>query len=139
MSVNELFVHAVRDFRKARQKAAMQGILARITGKSIKLLSYEDVRQKLRAIEGSKTVLRDIPLDAIVGSVGRNKDFSRNFLPLTDSDQDRWAGVMAATGSLSGLPPIDVYQIGEVFLVFDGNFDFLILLNSPPPFFMFNV
>ena len=121
MSVNELFVHAVSDFRKARQKAAMQGILARITGRSIKLLSYEDVRQKLRAIEGSKTVLRDIPLDAIVGSVGRNKDFSRNFLPLTDSDQDRWAGVMAATGSLSGLPPIDVYQIGEVFFVFDGN------------------
>ena len=121
MSMNNLFVHAINDFKKARQKAAMQGILARITGKPTELLSYEEVRQQLRAIEGSKTVLRDIPLDAIVGSVGRSKDFTRNFLPLTDSDQDRWARVMAGTASLSGLPPIEVYQIGEVFFVFDGN------------------
>ena len=114
-------VSPISDFQKARKKAAIQGIIARISGKSTALLSYEEVRQKLRAIEGSKTVLRNIPLDAIVGSVGRNMDFSRNFLPLFDSDQDRWARVMAATASMEGLPPIDVYQIGEVFFVLDGN------------------
>ncbi len=121
MSVNNLFPSAIEDFRKARQKAAMQGILARIIGKSTELLSYEEVRQKLRAVESNKTVLRDIPLDAIVGSVGRNKDFTRSFLPRFDSDQDRWANVMAGTASFAGLPPIEVYQIGEVFFVFDGN------------------
>ena len=121
MSEETLFVSAVNDFEKARRKAAIQGIIARITGESTKLLSYEDVRQKLRATESSKTVLRDIPLDAIVGSVGRNTDFSRNFLPLFDSDQDRWARVMAGATGSTGLPPIEVYQIGEVYFVLDGN------------------
>ncbi len=121
MSLGNLSFYAVNDFRKARQKAAIEGILARITGKSTALLSYEEIRQKLRAIESNKTVLRDIPLDAIVGSVGRNKDFSRSFLPLFDSDQNRWARVMAVATGPTGLPPIDVYQIGEVFFVLDGN------------------
>ncbi|MCP4142927.1 MAG: universal stress protein [Chloroflexi bacterium] len=120
MSVENIH-YAINDFRKARQKAAMQGILARITGKSTILLSYEEVRQKLRAIESNKKVLRDIPLEAIVGSVGRNKDFTRNFLPRSDSDQGRWTNVMMGTASLSGLPAIEVYQIGEVFFVLDGN------------------
>jgi nucleotide-binding universal stress UspA family protein len=121
MSLDNLSFNALNDFRKARQKAAIEGILARITGKSTALLSYEEIRQKLRAIESNKTVLRDIPLDAIVGSVGRNKDFSRSFLPLFDSDQDRWARVMAGATGPTGLPPIEVYQIGEVFFVLDGN------------------
>lgn len=112
---------AVNDFKRARQKADIEGILARLGGRTTELLSYEEVRQKLRAFESNKTVLRNIPLDAIVGSVGRNKDFSRSFLPLFDEDRDRWAGVMKATASPSGLPPIDVYQIGEVFFVLDGN------------------
>ncbi len=121
MTQQNLYISAVSDFREARRKAAMQGIMARITGESIKLLSYEEVRQKLRALESSKRTLRDIPLDAIVGSVGRYTDFSRNFLPLSDSDQDRWSRVMAETTGLTGLPPIEVYQIGEVYFVLDGN------------------
>ncbi|MBL7162926.1 MAG: ParB N-terminal domain-containing protein, partial [Anaerolineales bacterium] len=121
MTRQDLYISAVIDFREARRKAAMQGIMARITGKSTELLSYEEVRQKLRALESGKRTLRDIPLDAIVGSVGRYTDFSRDFLPLYDNDQDRWARVMAETTGLVGLPPIDVYQIGEVYFVLDGN------------------
>ena len=121
MTRQDLYASAVIDFREARRKAAMQGIMARITGKSTELLSYEEVRQKLRALESGKKTLRDIPLDAIVGSVGRYTDFSRDFLPLYDNDQDRWARVMAETTGLVGLPPIDVYQIGEVYFVLDGN------------------
>ncbi len=116
-----LYASAVSDFREARRKASLQGIMARITGKPTELLSYEDVRQKLHALESGVQKLRDIPLDAIVGSVGRYTDFSRDFLPLMDSDQDRWARVMAETTGLTGLPPIEVYQIGEVYFVLDGN------------------
>ena len=120
MTLNSLS-NAVNDFKRARQKAAIEGILARLGGRTTELLSYEDVRQKLRAVESNKTVLRNIPLDAIVGSVGRNKDFSRSFLPLFDEDVGRWAGVMKAATGQTGLPPIEVYQIGEVFFVLDGN------------------
>jgi hypothetical protein len=56
-----------------------------------------------------------------VGSVGRYDDFTRSFLPRRDSDAGRWARVKAATLDLTGLPPIEVYQIGQAYFVLDGN------------------
>ena len=121
MTNPSLYARAVSDFREARRRAALRGVMARITGRPTELLSYEEVRQKLRALESGFKKLQDIPLDAIVGSVGRYTDFTRDFLPLMDSDQHRWARVMAKATGLTGLPPIDVYQIGEVYFVSDGN------------------
>ncbi len=115
------YTQAVMDFRSARRKVALERVLARLSGKSTDLLSYEDVRQKLKATETSKRELKEIPLDSIVGSVGRYKDFTRGFLPRQDSDSGRWARVKVAVTSLGGLPPIEVYQIGETYFVLDGN------------------
>ncbi|MBU0491618.1 MAG: universal stress protein [Chloroflexi bacterium] len=112
---------ALRDFQAARRRAALEAIMARLTGKSTDLLSYEDVRQKLHARECAAKTLQDIPLDAIVGSVGRYNDFTRNFLPRQDSDQDRWTRVQTAMTDSAGVPPIEVYQIGEAYFVLDGN------------------
>ena len=115
------FLMAVQDFHRARRKAALQEIMARLTGKSADLLSFEDVRQKLKAKSTTARKLKDIPLDAIVGSVGRYADFTRSFLPRRDSDQERWAKVEVAATGLVGLPPIATYQIGEAYFVLDGN------------------
>lgn len=111
---------AVQDFREARRKAALQGLLARLRGESVDLLSYEEVSRKLRAGSSRARGLQEIPLDAIVGSVGRYDDFNRHFLPRTDSDEERWARVKLAMES-KGLPPIEVYKLGEVYFVLDGN------------------
>ncbi|MGC9346926.1 MAG: universal stress protein [Anaerolineae bacterium] len=112
---------AVLDFHRARRKAALQELIARLTGESIDLLSYEEVRQKLRASSQRDRGMRDIPLDAIVGSVGRYTDFTRTFLPRQDDSMHRWARVKVASQRLEGLPPIEVYQIGDVYFVKDGN------------------
>jgi nucleotide-binding universal stress UspA family protein len=112
---------AARDFRRARKRAAMQDLIARMTGRRDDLLSFEDVRRKLKARVSPKRQLRDIPLDAIVGSVGRASDFTRDFLPRNESDAVRWARVKAARSDLLGMPPIEVYQIGQAYFVLDGN------------------
>lgn len=112
---------AVSDFRRARRQAAMERIVARLTGKSADLLSFDEVRQRLGARTAKHQGLREIPLDAIVGSVGRYTDFTRSFLPRQDDDQERWIRVMSAVTALGGLPPIDVYQIGDAYFVLDGN------------------
>lgn len=111
----------IEDFRRARRRASVQGVLGRITGYSDRLLSYDEVRRQLRAVEGPAQGLRDIPLDAIVGSVGRYNDFTRGFLPRQDSDEQRWTRVKMAMLGLSGVPPIEVYQLGDVYFVRDGN------------------
>ena len=65
----------------------------------------------LKGKTGAAAGLKEIPLDAIVGSVGRYADFTRSFLPLQDSDEARWARVEVGNLSLDGLPPIEVYQV----------------------------
>ena len=63
----------------------------------------------------------DIPLDKIRGSVGRYRDFNSSFLPRKNDMQERWSRVYAMANGMMGLPPIDVYQVGDVYFVRDGN------------------
>src|SRR5574341_72690 len=98
---------AIHDFQSARQRASIQEILARITGKSAALLSYEEVADKLKLRARSERGLQHIPLDAIVGSVGRYTDFTRTFLPRRAKDRERWVRVKTAFSEHgAGLPPI---------------------------------
>ena len=112
---------AVDDFYKARRRAQLHDIAAALRGASSRLLSYEDVRTRLQAVESSRRYLADIPLDSIVGSVGRYNDFTRTFLPKNNSAKQRWINVEVQMTGLEGLPPIDVYQLGDVYFVKDGN------------------
>lgn len=114
------YTQAVQDFRRARRRAALQEVLSRLRGERVDLLPYEEVSRMLGGLASARTELREIPLQAIVGSVGRYTDFNRSFLPLQDSDEGRWARVRMAYTE-SGLPPIEVYKIGEAYFVKDGN------------------
>lgn len=116
------FHKAIQDFQAARQKAAIQEILARITGKSTQLLSYEDVAEKLKLRVRVERGVQTIPLGAIVGSLGRYTEFTRTFLPRLENDQERWARVKTAFANSSvGPSPIEVYKVGNVYFVVDGN------------------
>ena len=114
---------ALQDFNDARRKAAFQEILARLTGKSNELLSYEEIAKKLKLNVRTEGGIQEIPVKAIVGSVGRYTEFTRNFLPRKNDDQVRWARVKSAIDDprSTGLPPIEVYKVGEVYFVLDGN------------------
>jgi nucleotide-binding universal stress UspA family protein len=112
---------AIQDFRNARRRAIIEQMLARLTGRSADLLAYDDVRGRLKVTGTEPRVLREIPLDAIVGSVGRYTDFTRSFSPRSEDDEARWVRVRVKMDELVGLPPIDVYQVGEVYFVRDGN------------------
>lgn len=114
-------LQAIRHFQYARWQATLEQILAKVRGESAELLPYDEVRKLLNAEETPRRVLKDIPLNAIVGSVGRYTDFTRSFLPRKDSDQHRWTSVEVGMTGMVGLPPIDVYQIGDVYFVQDGN------------------
>jgi nucleotide-binding universal stress UspA family protein len=98
----------------------MEDLAARLTGRSSDLLAFEDVRRKLKGVGGEQRGLKEIPLEAIIGSVGRHTDYTRSFLPRRHSDQERWARVEVAIEQ-GKFPPIEVYQIGSAYFVQDGN------------------
>ena len=113
-------ISAIQQFRRARRKAELRSLLSKITGKQDDLLLFDEVRKTLELAHPNKEKLKDIPLDSIVGTVSRYHDFNRQFYPLSDSDEDRWAKVKELT-EVMGLEPIEVYQVGDVYFVLDGN------------------
>ncbi|MEA4813095.1 MAG: hypothetical protein VB108_11085, partial [Anaerolineaceae bacterium] len=114
---------ALEDFKKARGKAAMQRFWAGVRGESLDLLLFDEISSKLHAVNKTSRGLSVVPLEKIVGSVGRTSDFDRNFLPLNDASEHRWANVKTfMTSPISaGMPPVELYKIGDAYFVFDGN------------------
>lgn len=110
----------LNDFRRARHQAIIETVVHRLTGRATDLLPYDLIADLLRVHGRSERGVQTIPLDAIVGSVGRYNDFTRSFLPKHDWDAQRWLNVRRA-GQMSDLPPIDVYKIDQVYFVLDGN------------------
>ncbi len=115
------YYQAIQDFDDARRKAAIEQILARLSGQRDRLLSYDEVRQLVGERSRVDRGLKEIPLKEIVGSVGRYTDFTRTFLPRSDVMQDRWARVKTVATDMGGWPPIEVYQLGDAYFVIDGN------------------
>lgn len=116
-----LMIEALETFRLARRRAILSEILSRLSRDNKSLLPFDEVRKILKVQGSIDRGLRNIPLDAIVGSVNRYQDFTRDFLPLRNINPQRWARVEVLANGSIGLPPIDVYQIGKVFFVIDGN------------------
>lgn len=108
-------------FDAARRRAFVQDVLAELSGRPDDLLSFDDVQEQLHLSEPREEVhLEEIPLNKIVGSVGRYRDFNRAFLPRDHIDAQRWSRIDRLHGHAK-LPPIDVFRVGDVYFVRDGN------------------
>lgn len=112
---------AAQEFHRARRQAALESLVARVSGQSADLLSFDDVVDKLGLRSQSEAGLQQVPISAIIGSVGRYRDFSRTFLPRTEEDQDRWVGVSTAAAHVGDLPPVQLYRLSDRYFVLDGN------------------
>ncbi len=115
------YMQGLHAFQSARNKAFWQEIIGLLRGKPAELLSFDDIKTRLRLREESYKGLQDVPVNRIVGSVGRYRDFTSNFLPKRGKMQERWSRVYAYTTSMQGLPPVELYKIDDVYFVRDGN------------------
>jgi hypothetical protein len=88
---------------------------------SNKLLSLNDVKAILKPKNEVYVGMRAVPIKLIVGSEGRYNDFNKYFLPRSNFMRHRWQNVDAALLQMITLPPIQLYEIGGVYFVRDGN------------------
>jgi hypothetical protein len=115
------YIEGVNKFQGIRTKAFWQDILNLVTRQNSELMSFDEVRARFHLHEEHYQGIHDVPLEQIVGSVGRYKDFTASFLPKSNEMKDRWSRVYAVANGLQGLPPIELYKVGEVYFVRDGN------------------
>ena len=72
-------------------------------------------------VPGRPGGLQDIPLGAVIGSVGRCRDFTSDFLPLRGNREERWVGALQRLYEDEGWPPIEAFQLDDVYFVKDGH------------------
>src|SRR3954468_13371380 len=113
------------DFARERRRRALSLLAAHLRFEPddvSPMLPFEEVVAALGRASETDVGVKEIPLDAIVGTVDRQtRTFDRSFRPATNDVRGRWQRVAAARRRGEALPPIDVYQISELYFVQDGH------------------
>ena len=109
------------DFERARQKAFFNELLSFFNRRSNELMSFHEVRQRFKPEGESYRGMQEVPVRQIIGSFDRFRDFDRAFLPRQTHSQGRWENVDRAYHTDVRLPPVQLYKVGDVYFVKDGN------------------
>ena len=112
---------AKAEFDVALRKGFWRAFWSWFTQTDNNLLPFDEIRKNLPMRGQHDLGMQQIQLDKIVGSVGRYHDFDKAFLPRFPFLQGRWVSIARAQMQDVNLPPIEVYKIGEVYFVRDGN------------------
>jgi len=111
---------ARHEVESARRAGDLHGLLAFLRRQPNDLLPFDWVQHL--SPDGEHTLgVHAIEVDKIIGSVDRYREFDRHYLPREPHLDERWVGVRAAQLQGKELPPIQVYKVGELYFVKDGN------------------
>ena len=109
------------DFTKARNKALFNEIQHFLKPEEAAMISFRDIKELLKPQNQTYLGMQVIPIEKIVGSEGRYKDFDNQFFPKNTFIKERWEHVDEAVIKDIILPPIKVYELGGLYFVRDGN------------------
>ncbi len=115
---------AQHDFLRVRRRATLARLAARLRGVPGDIgviLPYEEVVEALGFESERRLGPRVVPLDAIVGTVDRAREFDRRFRPTSTRVRSRWEQIAAAVRRGESMPPVDLIKIGEIYFVRDGH------------------
>ncbi len=108
-------------FDTARRAALMADLLRTLRGQPADLLPFEEVRERLKLRTLVYRGVCEVALDAIVGSLGRTREFNRAFLPRDESLRARWERVEDLAEGPEGLATVELYRVGDAYFVVDGH------------------
>ena len=109
------------DFERAYRRGFWRKLSSWLTGERNELLPFDAVRERI-PLRGQHYIgLLEVPIEQIVGSLGRYRDFDRAFLPRQVRTRSRWVSIDSAQYDEIILPPVELYKMGDVYFVRDGN------------------
>ncbi|MDC7235987.1 MAG: transcriptional regulator [Spirochaetales bacterium] len=112
---------ASADFNKAKSKALFNTVMNILRPEKRQLLSFYDVKSLIKTRSESYKGMQTVKIDDIAGSEGRYSDFNKAFLPKKEHLRKRWESIDKAYMGDVILPPIQLYKIGDMYFVRDGN------------------
>jgi hypothetical protein len=112
------------DFARTRRRQALSRLARRLRrepGDVNVILPFEEVVEALGFRGERRLGLQTIPLDSIVGTVDRSREFDRRFRPTSGRVRGRWERIAEAQRRGAAMPPISVQRIGDMHFVKDGH------------------
>ncbi len=112
------------DFSRARRSQLLADLGRRLRREPDDvgmILPFDEVVDALGMVGEVQLGLETIPLDSVVGTVDRTRDFDRGFRPTTPRVRGRWQRIAAAQRRGESFPPISVYRVGALHFVRDGH------------------
>lgn len=104
-------------YRKFLRKRGVFGFS--LTTKNLKV--FKEIQGESKAFNNSYLGIKSIPLEKIVGSVEKYRDFDNNFIPKNSIIEERWCNIYKEVMGDGNLPPVNLYKIREEYFVYDGN------------------
>lgn len=108
-------------FDSARRAAVMQDLLSHLLKRPADLLPFDEVRDRLHLRHVVDRGVQEVPLERIVGTVAREREFNRAFLPRDEKLRQRWEDLEELAEGARGFPPVELYRVGDVDFVVDGH------------------
>ena len=107
-------------------KSRLQQIFAKMRGRPLdgpvaEVKSFKHDQEKEAAYDSRIRGVRTVPLNQIVGSVGRYQDFDNRFRMKQAVPSERLQRIKMAMREGHPLPPVKLYQIKDGFYILDGN------------------
>ena len=110
------------DFLRARRKQTVRRLTRGLGGGDVDvILPFDEVVAELGRTGERDLGLQAVPLETIVGTVDRGKEFDRAFRPTSSQVRGRWERMANAMRRGESIPPVDLYRVGEVHFVRDGH------------------
>jgi hypothetical protein len=104
-----------------QRQAQWQRAWARLLRREQRLQTLNLSRQQIRYNSQRKLGIRSVPLEQIVGSIGRSQDFDRAFRPLKHHLRQRWSDIAVALCKGVVLPAVELVKVQEAYYVLDGH------------------
>jgi uncharacterized ParB-like nuclease family protein len=83
--------------------------------------SFTEKQKAEEAVDRRDIGLGEVPLEKIVGSVGRYHDFDSQFRLKKEHESSKFKRIRETMQMNKVLPPVDLYKIKEEYYVLDGN------------------
>lgn len=108
-------------FENARFISLLKNLKYLLIGRNNELLSFEKIKKGFGLYKQASLRVQVVPVEDIVGSFERYRDFDKFFLPKKNHLQYRWAHIHNLLVRDVILPPVKLYKVSEIYFVVDGN------------------
>ena len=117
------YIESETQFNQAKLMGVWEAIFNRLAHRPGRLQSFAEAVERVRPEQPVTLGLQDIPTKKVVGSVGRSRDYTRQFRPRSSAgpEKERWRTIYTLAVTGLGFPPVELYKIGQDYYVKDGH------------------